>query len=83
MPPSLDRVALFAQVFESGNSEAAPATVSGEPLSIMPLSKASLEASLGRRATALIREPGDLPVPVILPSHGACEGAVFRSGDVT
>jgi hypothetical protein len=42
-----------------------------------------LEASLGRRATALIREPGDLPVPVILPSHGACEGAVFRSGDVT
>lgn len=31
----------------------------------------------------MIREPGDLPVPVILPSHGVCEGAAFRSGDMT
>ena len=31
---------------------------------------------------AATRESGDLPGLVTLPSHGACLGAVFRSGDV-
>jgi hypothetical protein len=41
------------------NSGAAPATVGGEPFSKVPLGFAL--QSLGRRRTAITREPGDLP----------------------
>ena len=56
---------------------AAPATVSGEPSSTMPL---GFPREGGARAAT--REPGDLPAPVTLPMHGACTRGGFRSGDV-
>ena len=43
------------------NAPAAPATVTGELVSIMPLAV----VRLGRRKPALIREPGDLPMTVV------------------
>lgn len=51
---------------------AAPATVSGECCSIMPLT----EQTLGRPSSAVIRKPGDLPVR----RHPSCARGVRGSG---
>src|SRR5262245_23538192 len=55
------------RLLEQAQSGAAPATVSGEPSSRMPLGCQAREGG----AKARTREPGDLPVPVTLPACGA------------
>src|SRR4051812_49877561 len=62
---------------------AAPATVSGEPACHEPLANLFGERLGRRHAPALTREPGDLPVAVVLRPAGVRRTMGFFSPEAT